>query len=1007
MVYLGLAIFGFIAALDLNLEFLPDISVPRLIVSASYPGLPPTEVRELITIPLEDALSSIKSLKNLSSVSRDGASTIELEFHWGADMMFAAVEAREIINLAFANLPSDINKPVVLPINPGDDPVLRIGVFPRSGDLALAGRLAGREVKTRLQQVDGVGSVTVTGGIRDEIQVLVDQSKAAARGVGIEHITKALADSNLDYPAGTLTEGAVEYLVRSQGKVEDAESLGRLFVTGGNTEARFRLEEIADIRPGEKEKKSLFQMNGREGIGLIIRRKGKASPVKLSRDIRECLKELRMSYGRDLEFIIVKDSSSLIENSIRNLVFSALLGAVIAFIVLLVFTGKLSQSAILVASIPFSILSALLLLRLAGRSLNIMSLGGLALGVGMLVDNSVVVLENLSRNINSGSGDIRCLTVTYTEEMAVSTFGATLTSLVVFLPIIFLPGILGALFKDLALSVAFSLGASYIISITLVPVLFMLSLRKKRRPVGERENRQKKSILYIERLYRSLFRRSLRRPLLVALLLLTVTGFGIFALFHLKTEFMPAIDSGEIRITVTAPPGTSMGNIAMIGSGLARQIQMIDDVALTHSKAGGEEDDFYYLADPEDSGNLLHMVIQLKNLDRFGRGRMSVFEIQKILLDKLTVEGSTLNISLPEDILSPILRTGTQAPVLKIYGSSQDEALSRAAYVKGYIEDLSTADVNIVPSGRKPEIVVTPDRPAIARSGVSVLDMAQSIRAALEGTYPTRLTVGGRDVDVRVRLREEDRANLDQIRSLNILAPNGDILTLSDLAHVEIKYGLPSLIRRDRRDTALLRITRQDGQSGRLSDILSHITGSYSFAESRAGSILRQNLPRILLTFSLSLVLLYLVLGAQFQSFLLPLLLMASIPLSFSGVLLALFISGRSINLSSSLGVLVLLGITVNNSIVLFETYKRRIQKSGNVMSAIYRGSSQRLKPILMTMLTTTTALLPIAVDPSGTSTQSGMAAAIIGGLLLSTMLTLFTTPLIFSAYYRKVYSRK
>jgi len=432
MFFLGIVIFGMIGASDLNLEFLPKIEVPRMVVSASYPGLPPTEMKELMTLPIEDALSSLKGIKSIMSVSREGLSTLELEFHWGTDMQMAAVETREAIDLVFTTLPTDAKKPVVLPINPGEEPVLWIGVFPRQGDITLARRLAERELKTRLQRVEGVGSIVVIGGTTQEMQVLVDHEKCAGRGLTIEALAQVLSRSNFDFPAGSFTECETEFLVKSEGRVANAEELGELFVGKNHQDQVIKLKEVAEVNLGQKEKTSFFQLDDKEGVALLVRRKAGESPLRLSENVKRELKNLELSYGKDLELIVARDTSGVVATAINNLFIAALLGASIAFFVLLYFLRRFTTSIILITSVPISVLASLLLIRITGGSLNTMSLGGLALGIGMLVDNSVVVLENLQRK---AVPPLFCTTdkvISATEEMAGSTFGSTITSLVVF-----------------------------------------------------------------------------------------------------------------------------------------------------------------------------------------------------------------------------------------------------------------------------------------------------------------------------------------------------------------------------------------------------------------------------------------------------------------------------------------------------------------------------------------------------------------------------------------------
>ncbi len=997
MFFLGIVIFGMIGASDLNLEFLPEIEVPRMVVSASYPGLPPTEMKELMTIPIEDALSSLKGIKSIMSVSREGLSTLELEFHWGTNMQMAAVETREAIDLVFTTLPTDAKKPVVLPINPGEEPVLWIGVFPRQGDITLARRLAERELKTRLQRVEGVGSIVVIGGTTQEMQVLVDHEKCAGRGLTIEALAQVISRSNFDFPAGSFTEGETEFLVKSEGRVANAEELGELFVGKNQQGQGIKFKEVAEVKLGQKEKTSFFQLDDKEGVALLVRRKAGESPLRLSENVKRELKNLELSYGKDLELIVARDTSGVVATAINDLFIAALLGVSIAFFVLLYFLRRFTTSIILITSVPISVLASLLLIRITGGSLNTMSLGGLALGIGMLVDNSVVVLENLQRK---AVPPLFCTTdkvISATEEMAGSTFGSTITSLVVFIPVIFLPGIVGALFTDLALAVSYSLASSFLVSVTLVPVLYYLSHQNKfllERMKPETVPR----FSHLHKTYRWFFRFFLRRPLLLTGVVIGIFVVGFFTLPLLRVEFMPEVDSGEIEVTAVLPTGTSIDYLNMVSRTLSEQARRIPDIEHTFARAGGQEDDPYFLADPTESTDKLHLRVQLK-----AQRTHSVFSTVEALRTLLELKNAQILINLPENIITPLLGIKSNEIVLTVAGEDHIQARQRAEELLSRLNELKLfASIDIIPVVDKPELHIYPDREALAGTGFSLMQVATALRSSLDGMYPSKITLEGRDIDIRIRLREQDISNTELLKALTLLNAQGGRLPLSKVTDLRIEQGYSSLIRMDRKDVAYIQTSPAPDSRTRAQNTLQEITADTPYLESLAGSALEQSLPRILLTFVLALLLLYLVLGAQFQSFVLPLLLMLALPLSFSGVLLSLFLFGKSINLSSSLGVLVLLGIVVNNSIVLFENYRRKIESGMNAIYTVYRGSSERLKPILITVFTTVTALLPIAIDPFQRSTQSSMAVAVIGGLLVSTALTLFVIPQVFLLYYRR-----
>jgi multidrug efflux pump subunit AcrB len=996
MLCLGLIIIGLIASSGLGVEFLPEVRLPRLIVSASFPGLPASEVRVLLSIPLEEALSSLKGIKRISSVSREGVSTITLEFHWGTDMQMAAVECRELIDLVYPSLPSEAGKPLVLPVDPAEEPVLLVGVFSRDGDLSFARRIAEREIKTRLQQVPGVGSITLVGGAEQEVKILVDQEKMSARGISLEDIAGTLANSNFDYPAGMIREGRAEYLVKAEGSVKELRALGELSVQSEGR-SRFRIQDVATVKLDAKERTSLFQIDGREGVGLQIRKRQGTSPVTLSADIRAELARLNRSYGRDLELIMARDTSRFIAASLRDLVLSAALGAGIAFLVVLFFVRDLGASLILISSVPISVVISLLFLRLFGRTINVMSIGGLSMGIGMMMDNSVVILENLQKRlVQEGRGVSVEGVVRATDEMSGSNIGNTVTAVVVFLPVIFLPGVIGAVFTDLSLAVIFSQITSFLVSITLVPVLFLLTGGGKPRRPGPAA----RSMADLERGFRAISRLFFRRPAYLALVLAAAAAAGLYCFRLLPFEFMPAVDTGEVQVTVTMEHGASLAYISRVASLVANRMKAVRGVESVYSRAGGEKDDAHYLANPRERRELLHLTAVLTRAPR-----RTSFLIARELRETLAIEGASVSVELPENIIAPLLGVQSSRLELKIPGNDQEQAVRRAGEIAKLIEEAGLfSSVELYPAGAKPEIHLVPVRDMIAKTGTDLLNVAGTVRAGLEGILPTQMYIDGRETDVRLQLQPQDAGSLEHIGRFLVRGPDGSILRLADLVSVRTVFRPPALVRLDRSDVAYVQAQPEGGRRPDAERLVQAVQASHPYVESLETSVLRENLSAILATFGLVVLLLYLALGAQFESFLLPLLLLISLPLSLFGIFAALYLTGKSLNFDSLLGIIVLFGIAVNNSIVLYENYKERISsiKKGPILIAIYRGTPERLRPILITMLTTVMALVPIAADTSQTSTQSSMAVAVIGGLFVSTTLTLFLIPQLFYSYLRR-----
>jgi len=987
MVFLGVMVLGAAAALHLRLELLPDLTLPRLTVSTSYPGLPAAEVRSLLTIPLEDQLASVKGVRRVSSVSRDSLSIISLEFAWGEDMVSAAVRTREGIDVAYTALPSDAGKPQVLPAEAGQGPIAIIEVRPLRGDLAFARRLGEREIRTRLQQVDGVGSVVLTGGAVDEVVVSVDQSLMASKGLALSDVAAVVGRNNYDYPTGAIVQGGQEYLVKATGAVTDPAALGQFHFRGSR--AALSLSDIASIAVEQRERASFFQVDGREAVGLSVMARKGSSPLAVARGLREEVSRLQSAYGRDLAISVVSDGSTLVAASLRGLGFSILAGSLIAFLVLVVFLRDLRTAGLLMLSLPVAITVTLLALQVLGRTLNIMSLGGCALSIGMVVDNAVVILENLQRR-HDGLPVTADSVLRHTRELAASRLGATLTLIVVFLPVIFLPGLLGALFTDLSLSVVFAQVSSFLTSITLMPVLFLaLSRRSSRRGRARRA--------WSDRRFRRGLLSALRRPWVVIAAVGVLTSAGALCVPLLRFEFLPPQDTGEIAVTITMPYGTDLERGSAVAADCSRLILNVRGVRRVFGRAGGEPGDAPYYADPEERREIIHLRVV-----RDPAAGPAAEPVATAIRKALVLDSGRVEVALPGSLVAPLLGLGRTGHAVVVSGATQEEAQSRGRTVAGRLEGAGGfCRVSLQPTGERSEIRLLPNREAITVAGLSLADLAETVRAAITGDYPSHIVVEGREMDVRVRLARRQASRPGDLPALVVGTSGGSPARLSQLVTIREEPAVPALYRRDRADAVIVSVEPAAGRDASVAEDIASLERRHDWVRSVEGSVLSENVRTLLAAFGLVVALLYLVLGGLFESFLLPALLLTALPLSFSGIAIALAITGKPLSFDSTLGIIVLFGIAVNNSIILSETYSARRGAGVPLVAAVYQGTADRMRPIIITMLITVLSLLPVAVDLSRTSAESGMAVAIIGGLFVSTILTLFVLPRLFIGYFR------
>ncbi|MDR2110350.1 MAG: efflux RND transporter permease subunit [Spirochaetaceae bacterium] len=972
----------------LPLDRLPEISYPRVTVETVYPGMGARDVRSIITIPVEDALSSVKGLQRLRSVSRDGASVVVLDFRWGVDPGSASVLVREAIDAVYPNLPEGIRKPVVVPGDPGEEPHAVIAVNSRSGDGAFARNLAEYELRARFRRIDGVGTVVLVGGESPEARIRVDIPRSLPQGMGPGEIARALASETVDIPGGNAREGDRELVVVSSGRPESLEELSRLILPAAT--GPLRLSDVAELSRDSARRKSLFIFDGREQTALEIYRRPGADPVGLSSDIRKTLDELIPAFSRDAEITLVYDSSPMILQSAGDLALSALLGTAAVIGTLFFFIRRIRYSLLAALAIPLSAASALTALALAGKSLNSMSLGGLALGIGLVSDTAVIVLDLLHRTFRSRktrplpeeAGD--CVV-----SLSGSSLAGTLTTAVVFIPIIFLPGSLGALFGDMSVSLVTSIAAGWFYAQFILPALYRV-LYKPASGVP---------LPKLEENYRGALRLALRRPVPMLVLTSALSLLGIGILAGRPARFVSPGQASEIVVTLNFPPGTDLEAAGRDGMAVSRILTDLPWISLVFGRAGAEDEDVGRRADTDYRKEELRLRCLLR---KGAEPDTALAGIRRVLAKQPGPESSA---AYPQDRTERLLGLSSSRTWV-IRGHDREETLRRAGEAAEKLSALagpSLASCILRPSGTRPELRVFPDREAAALLGVSSAQMAEVLYAATEGLVASRLEINGRPLEVRVAgdLRAPYPRPESMLEAIPLTAGQGGPVFLGAAARVERGEAEAALARLDRSDVLYLDILPAPGGEAGLSrameDLARRIPG-LSRADESAFTRYRSSL---LVTVFLVLALLYMTMGAQFESFALPGILMLTIPFSLAGAGPALLFSGAGLDSGSVLGLVVLFGLVVNNGIVLYEISAEKVSLGFPAAKAVYAGAGERLRPVLVTTLTTLFVLFPLIVSPLGAS-QRSMAAAMLGGSAASTLLTLFALPPVFVRFLGK-----
>ena len=1040
MLMVAIGLFGMVSLSRLNLNLLPDISYPTVTIRTELTGAAPVEVENLVTKPIEEAVGVIRNVRLVRSVSRSGQSDVTLEFLWGTDMDVAGVEVREKLDLLF--LPLEASRPLLLRFDPASEPIMRLGLlYKASSEFGVEGaeaqlkalrRLAEDRIKNDLEAEEGTAAVKVSGGLEDEIQIQVDQQKLSQLGIGIEQVANRIRAENVNLSGGRLEEGDQRFLVRTLNEFQSVDEF-RDAIIAYVAERPVYLRDIATVERGFKEREAVTRVRGRESVELAVYKEGDANTVQVANHIEQRLERVRQSLPDDIELIKVYDQSRFISAAVNDVRNAAFLGGIIAIIVLFGFLRDARATTIVGIAIPISVIGTFLLMYTNDVSLNIMSLGGIALAVGMLVDNSIVVLENIVRKKEQGQ-EILEAAQNGTAEVASAVVAATLTTIAVFFPMVFISGIAGQLFRDQALTVTFALIFSLIVALTVIPMLASLGAGSRYRSENEDEPpglftrgvarivrgagigfglvrwlfwallwlpTQLFQRLYgaIAAVYPALLRWSLQHRAAVVFSALLIFAGAMALVPRLGTELIPQLSQGEFNVDLRLPPGAPLTETDRAIQAAQRATIDIGVVALDYSVAGsGNRLD----ANPVDAGdNTGTLSIALVR----GAGRNDEIATMDAMRRELArVPG------VQYDFSRPSLMTFASPLQIEIAGYDLEGlALVSQAIVAEMSADDRFADIRTTIERGNPEIQIVFDQERAAKLGLAVRDIADRVVANVRGELATRYTWRDRKIDVLVRSVDTRHSSVDEIRHLIVNPVSDRPVTLEAVADVSISQG-PAEIRRVAQErVAIITANVAYGDLGAAAAASGAIIARLPMPAGITATVsgqseeMQESFRSMQFALALAIFLVYLVMASQFESLIHPFVILFTIPLALVGAVLALFVTGTTINIVAFIGVIMLAGIVVNNAIVLVDLINQLRTQGKSEFDAIMEAGSARLRPILMTSLTTALGLLPMAMGfGEGAEVRTPMAITVIGGLLVSTLLTLLVIPVVYSLLDRK-----
>jgi len=1003
MAFIAIVMIGLFSLSRLSIDLLPDIEFPTLTVATSYEGASPKEVELLITEPVERAVSTVQNIEEVTSTSSEGSSSVRVSFVWGTDMTEAANDLRE--RLDRVRLPEDATDPQVWKFDASAFPIMFLGL---SGKMPLdkIRKYADDEIKHRFEQIEGVAAVGVRGGLEREIHVDVDRSQMEAVGLSFSHITNSLRSENLDKPGGYLETEQSELLLRTSGQYTSISQIANT-VIGYQNGAPIYLHQIAVVEDSFRERRSETRLKGEAGVSIMIQKQPGQNSVKVAdRAIRRA-ESINRTLPAGMELFVIRDTSEFVRDSIDQIRQMAVIGGFLAILILFMFLRNVRSTLIISVAIPIAVVTAFILMNSAGLTLNMMTLGGIALGIGMLLDNAIVVLENIFRHREAGD-DAHTAASVGTREVSAAITASTLTTLCVFLPLLFATaGMQGIFFRQLAYTVSFALLASLFVALTLVPVMSAKFLHiKPRSQVNENGSSKFKRKIAgafdaLNDKYRDALAWTLSHRLWVMILCPLILALVLLLIPTLGTELMPEVDEGNISINIELPVGTKFQITDELTKKAEKIVQESIPELMTMRTNVGSSGRFR-------STSRSHTASIRIDLVEKGKRSRSTDEVISELRGKLAgFPDATMRISARGSMMTRMMGGREERLEVDVRGHDLETAAILAEQVREIVDSVDgTENVRVSREEGKPELTVLVDRDKASTLGLNLTSIADTLNVGLTGEVATRFREGGDEFDVRVRLKEEDRLSLDNVKTFFLKTGPESTISLGNVAQVRETEGPIGIQRRDQQRIITVSAStsgRDFGSiAGEVNEKLASITVPEGFIIRLAGEQEEQSeaYRGLLFTLLLAVALVYMVMAAQFESLLHPFLIMFSIPFAAIGVILMLFITGTNISVPVFIGIIMLAGIVVNNAIVLVDYINLMRSQGMDVREAILEGGRRRLRPILMTTLTTVFALMPLSLGiGAGAEMQAPMARTVIGGLSVASLFTLFFIPNLYSLF--------
>jgi HAE1 family hydrophobic/amphiphilic exporter-1 len=1004
LVFVALMVVGIYSLVQLPVDLYPEMELPYVVVYTTYPGASATDIESNVTRPLENSLNAVSNLKEITSRSSDAVSIIFMNFEYGTNLDEASNDIRSSLGMIERVLPADCEKPTIIKFNTNMMPIIFYTITAKESYAGLE-KILDEKVVNPLNRIEGVGSVALSGVPGRKIYIDVDPRKMEAYNLSIEQIGNILRAENMNLPAGYIEMGKNDYPLRIEGEFPESDIVKNLVVSSFNG-SNVYLKDIAEVRDTIRESKLDTKINGVKGMSMYVQKQSGGNTVKVTKEIEKSLETLKKELPPDVKIEKLFDSASFIKDSISNLTETLMYAAIFVILVVLFFLGRWRATFIIILTIPISLIVAFIYLFVSGASINIISLTSLSIAIGMVVDDAIVVLENITKHVERGSRP-REASIYATNEVWLAVIVTTLTVVAVFFPLTFVKGLTGVLFKQLGMSVTITIVTSVFAAITLTPTLSSLLLKwypiKKDAPFWTYDGSIRKWLNKFDHFYEKTLRWALHHKIVVLIIAIIVFA-GSMSLFAIvKTEFFPQADESRISATIELQTGTRVDETILTSEKLNELIKSKYPEVTIVSTSTGVDDQGGFASIFTSQGT--HTITYSLHLVPIEERKRSVFEIAEAMRSDFAKypEIVDFTVSTSDNMGS----FGGSTVDVEIYGYDIAQTNIVAENLASKIRKIKGAkDVTVSRDKSKPELQIVLDQNKMINNGLNTAMVSSAVKNRVEGLTATRLRQFGDEYDVVVRFKKSATSTITDIENIGITNPSGQLIRLGEIAQIKEYWAPPSIERKRKERIVTVSFTPYKES---LTKLQTEVQKSIDETSIPAGVMVQisgaikdqmESFMDIATLLVISLILVYLIMASQFESLKMPFIIMFSIPFAFSGVAIALFISNTALSVISGIGAVMLIGIVVKNAIVLVDFINLMRERGNELYEAIAISGRSRLRPVLMTSATTILGMLPLAMSKgAGSELWSPMGIAIIGGLFFSTMVTLVLVPVVYAIF--------